>query len=395
MASQSMSAERKKNLKALAKKMSAQQRDPLPVNKELIDCFDVFITPEENAYLLKLGKDPYTYEELAALSDLPEESFQSFYDTMRGKGLLWPSFEEGDKDRHSLAGIMVGWFETVLSDGKGTPEQKEFAHRLEKYFQSLKKMNFFPLRSYVNYLTRKQPKAPRTIAAPTKSREEAETVRVEVNAPLDKAEVGIYPPHSVNELIDKYGDQNEIAVMHCFCREWKKFVDEPCRFHVPGESCVVIGDFSTHTVEIGIGRYISKEDALTLVQELQKKGTVHQIFYPKDDIDKTELAICNCCWDCCGVLGSYSRGILPLRLKAFYKAEISHGELCTGCGTCVKHCPTWTILVVDKKSQIDTEKCIGCGQCQLQCPEGVISLVPEERDVILPLRKKSEARIRY
>lgn len=393
MASQEMTAERKKNLKALAKKMSAQQRDPLPVNKELVSCFDVFVTPEENAYLLKLGKDLYTYDELVALSGLPEESFHPLFDTMHGKSLLWPNFEEGGKVRYSLAGIMVGWFETVLSDGKGTPEQKEFAQRLEKYFQSLKKLNFFPLRSFMNYLTRKQPKAPRTIAASVKPATEPEIIQVDVNVPLDKAELRIYPPHSVNELIEKYGDQNKIAVMHCFCREWKRYVDEPCRFHVPGESCMVIGDFSKHTVETGVGRFISKEDALNLIQELQKAGTVHQIFYPKDDIDQTEMAICNCCWDCCGVLGSYSRGIMPLRLKAFYKAQISDDSLCTGCGTCVKHCPTWAISLVNEKSQVNVDKCIGCGQCELQCPEGIISLMPEEREVMLPLRKKSEARI--
>jgi ferredoxin len=142
-----------------------------------------------------------------------------------------------------------------------------------------------------------------------------------------------------------------------------------------------------------MGRFISKEDTLELIQDLQKKGAVHQIFHTKDDIDKPEVAICNCCWDCCGVLGSYSRGLLPLRLKSYYKAQISDGTLCAGCGTCVKYCPTWAISVIDKKSQIDAKKCIGCGQCELQCPEGVISLVPEERDVILPLRKKSEARI--
>jgi ferredoxin len=156
---------------------------------------------------------------------------------------------------------------------------------------------------------------------------------------------------------------------------------------------MIIGDFSKHTVETGVGRLISKEDALKLVQELQKKGTVHQIFYPKDDIDKPEMAICNCCWDCCGIFGSYSRGLLPLRLKSYYKAEISDGTLCTGCGTCVKHCPTWAISLANEKSQINVDKCIGCGQCELQCPEGIISLIPEERDVMLPMLKKSGARI--
>jgi ferredoxin len=39
------------------------------------------------------------------------------------------------------------------------------------------------------------------------------------------------------------------------------------------------------------------------------------------------------------------------------------------------------------------EKCIGCGQCELQCPEGVIALEYKEREVVLSLLKKSEARL--
>jgi ferredoxin len=50
--------------------------------------------------------------------------------------------------------------------------------------------------------------------------------------------------------------------------------------------------------------------------------------------------------------------------------------------------------VVSNKSRIDEAKCMGCGQCELQCPEGVITLAYEEREVSLPLEKKSEARIK-
>jgi formate hydrogenlyase subunit 6/NADH:ubiquinone oxidoreductase subunit I len=48
---------------------------------------------------------------------------------------------------------------------------------------------------------------------------------------------------------------------------------------------------------------------------------------------------------------------------------------------------------VNGMSSINTRKCIGCGQCELQCPEECIQLVPHERNVLLPLVKRSEARI--
>jgi ferredoxin len=44
--------------------------------------------------------------------------------------------------------------------------------------------------------------------------------------------------------------------------------------------------------------------------------------------------------------------------------------------------------------RIDPRICIGCGQCELQCPQDAIHLIENERRVFLPLKKKTEARIR-
>jgi ferredoxin len=158
---------------------------------------------------------------------------------------------------------------------------------------------------------------------------------------------------------------------------------------------MVIGEGSKHVVKSGIGRYVSKEEALKLIQQLQEKGAVHQIFHEQEDVSHPEIAICNCCWDCCGLLGSYNRGILPLHLKSYYEAQISDESLCQGCGTCEEHCPVQAIVVQDDRSHVNAAKCIGCGQCELQCPEGVIRMVPKERVVMLPLQKRSEARIAW
>jgi ferredoxin len=373
--------------------MNAQQRDPFPIHKSLIDCFEVGVTPEENEFLLKLGDEPYTYEGLAALSDLAEDSFRPFFEAMRRKGLLYPDFSEEGKDQYTLSGIMVGWFEMFLCDGRETPEQQDFARHVEEYFGFLKKMNFFPIRNLQNRNTRKHLTAPRYIASAKKPQSDGKTVQVDINMSLETPEMAVYPTKSVYELIEKYGNENKIALEHCFCREWKKMAGEPCRFKVPQESCIVLGEYARHAVEVGSGHYITKEHALQLILDFQKKGVVHQSFHPKDDIDQPEMAICNCCWDCCGVLGSYSRGILALRIKAYYTARISDAALCTGCGICVKFCPVGAISLDNQVSSLQSEKCIGCGQCELQCPEGVFSLEYTERDVVLPLKKRSEARI--
>jgi electron transport complex protein RnfB len=118
------------------------------------------------------------------------------------------------------------------------------------------------------------------------------------------------------------------------------------------------------------------------------------VFHKDEDMHNPEIAICNCCWDCCGILGSYSRGILPLNFHSFFEARLPDLSLCSGCATCEDFCPVQAISVANDKCAINPQNCIGCGQCQLHCPEGAIQLVTNERRVFLPLKKKSEARIR-
>ncbi|MBQ7580034.1 MAG: 4Fe-4S binding protein [Clostridia bacterium] len=41
---------------------------------------------------------------------------------------------------------------------------------------------------------------------------------------------------------------------------------------------------------------------------------------------------------------------------------------CTGCTTCLRHCPTEAIRVRDGHAQINPERCIDCGECVRVCP---------------------------
>ncbi len=41
---------------------------------------------------------------------------------------------------------------------------------------------------------------------------------------------------------------------------------------------------------------------------------------------------------------------------------------CTGCTTCIKHCPTEAIRIKSGHAVIDSERCIDCGECIRYCP---------------------------
>jgi ferredoxin len=398
MAAIKMSSERKKSLRALAKLMNQQNPFSMPLTPELLVCFDAVIAPEEAEFLLQMGTTPHTHQQAASLSHLSDESFSAFFEKLLKKGLVSPQYSEDDGEQYILSPIMPGWFEIYLSDGSEAPEKKEFARRVDRFFKSFQKFNFFPFRNLLNYRFQRNSKALTSIAVPkpaTESSKETTTVHIDVNQKVAAPPTKVYPFHSVFELIERYGDRNQIALIHCFCQQWRKMVDEPCRFEQPPESCMALGNLTKYIVNYGIGRYVSKEEALEVLQEVQKKGAIHQVFHEhkKEDGDSAEMAICNCCWDCCGSFGSYNRGITPLHVKSYYVANMSDQASCIGCGQCVKYCPVNAISMHDKKARIDAQKCIGCGQCELKCSKGSITLEFQEREVLLPLKKRSEARI--
>ncbi len=86
-------------------------------------------------------------------------------------------------------------------------------------------------------------------------------------------------------------------------------------------------------------------------------------------------------------------GALPAYFKSFYYSSIVNPEECTGCKKCVKHCPPQAISMVNDIVQINKDRCIGCAQCAIQCPaKNIFTMIPETRDVVLPLLKPSEWR---
>jgi len=392
MVATKMSTQRKSKLQALAKLMNRQSEITFPINRPLLDCFDLAINPEQTDFLLKMGTEPRTYEQVAAISGMAQGEFKEFFDTLLKKGLVWPQIHKPGEERYTLPAILLGWFELQLCKGEETPEEKEFAKAVDRLFQSWRDLNIFPLRPIQNLLMRRTSPF-QSIAAITQPSATGKKRRLEVNQAVEDTESKIYPTQSVHELIEQYGSENAIALIHCFCRQWRKMANESCRLDVPSESCLVLGDFTEYIVKYGFGRYATKQEALEKVKEAQKAGVVHTVFHERDDTKLPRAAICNCCWDCCGVFGSYNRGIFPLHFKCYFIARIPDVSLCTGCGTCEKHCPVNAISIVDKISVIQEKKCIGCGQCAFQCPEGAVMLDPCERSVMLPLQKKSEVRI--
>jgi len=179
---------------------------------------------------------------------------------------------------------------------------------------------------------------------------------------------------TVEALIEKFDD---IAVGHCFCRHHEDLLGNPCKQTNDRENCFTFGKSARYTSEQGFSRIISKEEALKILKSAEEDGLVHKAYHPNFDIKRDETSICNCCTCCCGQAGG------PSVNATNYISQVNQ-DVCVGCGTCVEHCHTNSMIMNDDGKAVNTgDRCIGCGVCAYFCPENAITLVENQRKVVI------------
>jgi ferredoxin len=362
--------------------------------KPLYRAMAAVLTEHEIDMLLILGNDRLTRAELRERTGWSHNDFNKTFDTLIGKkAVLWTEKGARGKTVFRIAPMMLGWFELSCSDGAVTPERKLFSKELGRFFNRIKLMNFTGGRAIINRLIfglgpmSGIAKLPPAIETKTKAKG-AKTVAVDLT--VDLPEARIYSAGGVNAMIEKYGGNGQIAVTKCLCRQHWALEGEPCRLDLPIDAHLWIGPFADHVVTYGYGRRISKNEAHDIVQRVRDRGGIFEVMHARMDVEhEPGLSICGCCWDCCTALGNYNRGLMPLAVKAYYKATNPDKNKCTVCGLCVEYCPVSAMQVKNGQLFHDPGLCIGCGQCEYRCPEGAVVMEPDERVVRLNMLKKS------
>jgi ferredoxin len=193
-----------------------------------------------------------------------------------------------------------------------------------------------------------------------------------------KHHVGTYD--EIRNLIET--TDGPIVVIECACRKGAEDRGEPCRRTSRKETCLHFRDMARFLVEKAkVGRQISKEEALDILQKNQEDGLVLQ---PANS--QAPDAICSCCGCCCAPLKTHRSLPDPLSHWAtnFY-AEVNP-EMCTGCGVCEERCQAAAIKLDQDagKAMVDLTHCLGCGLCVEACPEDAIELRKNAVEVIPP-----------
>ena len=121
--------------------------------------------------------------------------------------------------------------------------------------------------------------------------------------------------------------QGKIAVAPCICRRERNLVGEGC--DKPEEVCLSFGGAADFYERNGLGRPISQQEALDVLQAAEQAGLVLQ----PANAQKAAF-ICCCCGCCCGVLRNIKRHPQPATLVSTPFVAALNVETCQGCEGC-------------------------------------------------------------
>ncbi len=152
---------------------------------------------------------------------------------------------------------------------------------------------------------------------------------------------------------------------------------------------MVFGTGAHFYVENGIGREISREEAVRILKEAMDAGLVLQ----PGNAQKA-WSICVCCGCCCMLLKYLKKMDKPARIAhSSFFADVDVDD-CNACGLCEERCPMDAVRL-DDVAGVDRERCIGCGICVGACPAEAIRLRrKEEQERYVPPKDIVEMQIR-
>jgi Fe-S-cluster-containing hydrogenase component 2 len=281
------------------------------------------------------------------------KELQNLLDRMAHKGTLLVKEEGGNEKRYSNVGFGAGGTYDFQVDRLTEDLVKDFHQHLEETSVA-RKRSILPLR----------------------------TIPVEKSIPLhEKYQVSHYD--HVRKIVENA--PGPIAVAHCVCRQGKDLIGKRCTQTDLRETCLMIGpEHAKRYVDMGIGRYITREEALDILTKVQEAGLVLQ---PENSMQPE--AICCCCGDCCALFSRIKHHPRPAVLYATnHYAEVDP-ELCTGCETCIDRCQLEALSMVNGMAKVNLDRCIGCGNCVAICPANAPQLKKKEKETIPPADKDS------
>ncbi len=355
---------------------------PLGVSDTLIAIVQYYLDEDDAKFIAQTFDErrSLSLDQVKAKTGLTENEIAAVTERIARKGLLFnqPN-SKGLMVYRLLPLVIVGAFEyTFMKEEIRDPGDYKYIAGLYRTLLDELKNNIQNGYDVLLPIFEQQPPIDRTI--PTYNTDQGRTIKIAVNQSVEGQEA-VLPAQTVEKVIAKFDD---IAVGHCFCRNYNRVLGHGCELNAPSEVCFSFGKSAKYTIDQGFARPVSKKEALNIMKQAEAAGLIHKAFHNGSDIGKVENSICNCCKDCCDTFALWRNGATPLINSTNYLSIIDQ-DACTGCGECVHRCPVNCIALDDDgKAARKKEYCIGCGVCARFCPETAIFLAQGMRTVYVP-----------
>jgi Pyruvate/2-oxoacid:ferredoxin oxidoreductase delta subunit len=299
-------------------------------------------TPEEASLATAMPKGAFTCEQLAQQLHGSKEEVKGTLQTMASKGLCI-SLNMGETEIYTLPPFVPGIFEFQFMRGTRTERDLRLAKLIHDYKEAVDAVNGIPKISFPP---------------------------VRVITVDEKIEVG-NKIHTYDQISTYVESSDSISVATCFCRHEAQLIDENDTCGKPNEVCMQFGMSARFAIDQGLGREISKKEAIEILKRSEEAGLVHC------SVNRQNLDfVCNCCKDHCMLLITALAQPKPgLALNSGFQPEFDP-EDCNSCEECIDNCPSTALTMSeDDILLLDLNRCFGCGVCATSCPTDAITLI--------------------
>jgi H+/Na+-translocating ferredoxin:NAD+ oxidoreductase subunit B len=293
-------------------------------------------TSEEAEAAIVLTMFPESADAIAKKLGKNESDIEKLFYSMSKKGLIGRSGKEQNK--YMAANFIIGIWEYNVNN-----LDEKLIHDVNEYIPQIWEKSW--------------------------AKQKTQQLRVIPVSKSISAEMNVMPYEEAESIIKK---QSKIVVAPCICRKEQNMVGHGC--DRPLETCLMLGVGAFFYEQNGIGRSVSQEEALEILNKGIEAGLVLQ---PSNS--QKPLVFCMCCGCCCLVLKNLNRLDEPAKVAyTNYYATVSEDD-CTGCGNCEDICQMGAITVEDESPVVSLARCIGCGLCVTRCEFDATSLVEKEK----------------
>jgi Pyruvate/2-oxoacid:ferredoxin oxidoreductase delta subunit len=299
-------------------------------------------SPEEASVATAMPKGAFRSEQLAQVLDRSKEEVESTLQTMASKGLCI-AVNIGETEIYTLPPFVPGIFEFQFMRGTRTERDLRLAKLIHNYKEAVDAVNGIPKISF----------------PPTR------VITVD-----EKIEAG-NQIHTYDQIATYVESSDSISVATCFCRHEAQLIDENDSCGKPNEVCMQFGIAARFAIGQGMGREISKKEAIEILKRSEEAGLVHC------SVNRQNLDfVCNCCKDHCMILQTALAQPKPgLALNSGFRPNIDQEE-CNSCEACIDNCPSMALAMSeDDILELNVDRCFGCGVCATSCTTDAIAMI--------------------